>query len=241
MAYELPFNERTRSFLRLQQVFQRISHHLQGDNYWDIHSVIMLVLDLYDLTSRSDIKREIIKELERQYYVLQHSGVDLANKRQLIHLLHEQKGQANQHLKASDFLTSIRQRSAASTTLCTYDLTAYHHWLLQPLHKCRGTLNEWLAPYRPLSDAIDDILSTIRNARTTETYIAESGFYQQSLDGGRSLQLLQLTVDGREDLYPEISAGKLRVSVRFMTFDSPDIKSFQTPDDITFHLHFCEV
>lgn len=69
-TFEHPLNERIRSFLRLQQLFTRLDHHLDGTSRCDLQASIGVLLDIYDLTGRNNLKTEVLRELERHKLAL---------------------------------------------------------------------------------------------------------------------------------------------------------------------------
>ena len=248
--FEQPLNERIRTFMRLQQVRGRLEYHIASDSEWDTHAAVLLVLDLYDLTSRLDLKSEVMKELERQSNSLaqfsgsseidnsQLSGV-LNEQRGFISQLHEQKGQITQHIKNSEFLNNVRQRCAASGTACSYDLPVYHHWLSQSHATRQLALREWLAPFQTTLSAINLILDTIRLSNAFESTVAHEGFFQQSLNSMRPPQLIRVKVSGNH--FPEISGSKHRMSVRFLQYLSMEEKTPQSTGDVRFDLALCTI
>ncbi len=65
IIYEQPLNERMRNFLRLEHLFNHIEFRSQDTLEWDCRSTLESLLEINDLLSRSDLKGELIKELER--------------------------------------------------------------------------------------------------------------------------------------------------------------------------------
>ena len=65
LLYEQPLNERVRTFLRLEYLFDKVYHYLDLPDVWSSRLAVHSVLELNDLLGRSDIKTEVIKELER--------------------------------------------------------------------------------------------------------------------------------------------------------------------------------
>lgn len=249
-SFEQPLHERIRLLLRIQQLFLRLDYHLEKDNSFDTHCVITLLIDLMDLANRSDVKRELMKELESQHMSLQEEGDLLvladetwealrSRQSQLLAALHEHQGSMTQHLKSCEFLNCIRQRGASTGSICSHDAPLYHRWLSQPNQDCLKDLRRWLAPFQAFRDSIDLCLHTIRRSRTHIDLVAERGFFQQSLNGGKGLKLIIVEVDDTPPIYPEISAGKLRISIRFMHFDNAHSKPVQCLEDIPFTLTQC--
>ena len=65
LIYEQPLNERIRSFLRLEFLFQQVRHHLEGSTEWDSRSALSSLLESMAIFRRSDLKSEVIKEVEK--------------------------------------------------------------------------------------------------------------------------------------------------------------------------------
>jgi cell division protein ZapD len=251
-VFEQPLNERIRTFMRLQQLFSRLEHHLQRGAHWDIHAAVNVLLDIYDLTVRSDLKSEVMKELDRQNGALRNyaGATDIDSKQldelmnrqsELIHLLHEHRGQISQHIKSNEFLNAVRQRAAVSGIACTHDLPLYHHWLDRPSAECKQTIEGWLSPYQPLQAAVNLSLEAIRESANFRRLHAERGFFQESLTTPRPLQLVRVQTINQPDLYPEISAGRHRITIRFIRHQSANEKPTQSLDDIDFEIAYCAI
>ena len=65
IIYEQPLNERIRTFLRLEHLFKITNHHIKGNSEWDSRAAITNLLSIVELLGRSDIKSDLVKELER--------------------------------------------------------------------------------------------------------------------------------------------------------------------------------
>jgi cell division FtsZ-interacting protein ZapD len=70
IIYEQPLNERIRNFLRLEHLFQQAFYTLRGYSVWDSRATITGLIDILDILSRSDLKTELLKELERHQAAL---------------------------------------------------------------------------------------------------------------------------------------------------------------------------
>ena len=65
ILYEQPLNERIRSFLRLEYLFQQAAHHLACQSEWDSRATLACVLEILEIFGNSNLKSEVLKELER--------------------------------------------------------------------------------------------------------------------------------------------------------------------------------
>ena len=226
-TFEQPLNERIRMCLRVETLMKRFHYfeNLKGD--WSAYSALLTVLELTSLLDRGDLKQELMKELERQHGSLkaltEHQEIDhgkldliLSKQKHALDRLHRLDGKLGEHLKRVDFLLGIKQRTSIPGGSCDFDLPQLRFWLNQDHDQRVADLVGWAAPYLELEQVIELILSTIRDSAAAKTAVAENGFYQQALDTRQPTQLIRIGIQVDESIYPEISAGKHRYSVRFM-------------------------
>lgn len=250
--YEQPTNERIRAFLRLEKLFKQFSFHLNQGATWNNQIAIDAINELLAFTARSDIKLEALKELERQHTRLERlSKRPQIDQSQLVSLLQKQKrviveltsitGQLGQTLQTVELLSSIRQKNSVPGCICDFDLPVYQYWLTRPEQIRNEHLQEWFAPFTILDKAICLILDVLRNSVEASDEVASNGFFQQSLDTSQVVQLLRINTDEGTRYYPEISAGKHRFSIRFMTNDDPSQRPEQYKEDVHFKLRMCTI
>ncbi|MDX1696867.1 MAG: cell division protein ZapD, partial [Thiohalobacterales bacterium] len=153
--------------------------------------------------------------------------------------MHEISGQIAASLKTSDFLTSIRQRSAIPGGTCDFDLPAFHYWLQQPLSNHTRDLAGWLGNFDAIGLAIQLILTFIRDSTPLEPALAERGVYQQTLDPTLPCQLVRIEIPATLPCFAELSGGRHRFTVRFMEFSTAWDRARQTDKDIEFGLACC--
>lgn len=250
LIFEQPLNERIRTFLRLEHLFRQFNQHLEHDSGWDTQSSVKGILDLMSLISRGDIKRETMKELERQNANLQ-AFVEIpgVNHDRLTHLISEQKdclqslhsisGNIGHELLQNELLNAIRQRLNMPGGLCEFDLPVYSHWLNQPYKKRREILQHWFAPFITLNRAIDLILQVIRDSSDATDEIAEGSFYQRNLDASQTCLMIRVILPHDSTAFPEVSAGKHRFTVRFLQATDLAQRPEQSKADYRFKLACC--
>ena len=66
ILYEYPFNERIRTYLRLHQLFNRLSQLTQRVESIDHHFALTTLFEIMEVGSRSELKSDVLKDLERQ-------------------------------------------------------------------------------------------------------------------------------------------------------------------------------
>lgn len=251
-VYEQPLNEKVRAFLRLEKLFQQYAFHLKHGSDWNNRVAIESILEILAFTTRSDIKLEVLKELERQHTRLirlskrpqidqsQLSSV-LKNIQKRIGELQAVSGQVGQETKSVELLTAIAQKSSVPGSICDFDLPALKHWLTLPKDKRQKHIEKWFQPFGHLDRAVQLILDVLRHSAEDTEEVAQNGFFQKSLDTNQAVQLLRISIPSDGLCYPEISAGKHRFSVRFMKNDDPSIRPEQCQEDVEFKLMMCAI
>lgn len=249
-VYEQPLNERVRTFLKIETLSARLNHYSKQAHEWSSYNALLVILEITALIERSDIKQEVMKELERQQNVLkilaEHEGVDksaleliLSKLYQATQDIHNIKGKMGEHIKSVDFLLALKQRTTIPGGSCDFDLPELHFWLGLKSKDRLEHIQKWASPYTQLNQIIGLLLKIIRDSGHPTQVTAESGFYQESLDSQQSNQLLRLFVPKGENYYPEISAGKQRFSIRLLTKTSADSLSTQLKSNINLKLVRC--
>jgi len=236
--------------LRVETLMKRFHYFeaLKGD--WSAYSALLTILELTTLLERGDLKQELMKELERQHGALKalskhqdidHAKLDLILSKQKLSLerLHRLDGKLGEHMKRIDFLLGIKQRASIPGGTCDFDLPQLRFWLNQSHEQRIRDLNTWAAPYRELDEVIELILKTLRDSASARPVVAENGFYQQSLDPKQSTQLIRISVNTDASIYPEISGGQHRFTIRFLTWGGIDNRASQTTANVRFLLALC--
>ncbi|MCG5523440.1 cell division protein ZapD [Ectothiorhodospira haloalkaliphila] len=250
VIYEQPLHERMRLFMRLEVLMHRFWHSLQHDGGPDTHNALLTLIELLNLTNRVDLKRELMKELERQTTNLsrlrEDPGVDqrrlqavIDQQRKLIENIHTISGQLDQQVKGNDFFNSVRQRVSIPGGTCDFDLPAYHFWLMRPVSERRKLLEEWARPFDDIHEAVGLILQLIRNAGAPRELTASKGFFEQTLDTSQPWQIIRIVLPQNAPFYPEISAGRQRFNVRFLQPGDMRERAPQCQEDIRFSLTCC--
>ena len=250
IIYEQPLNERMRNLLRLEHLFSLIEFRNNELSDWDCRNILEALLEIIDLLSRSDLKTDLIKELERHFSMLgtleNNPGVDQSKlieiKDQLstlLVLLRNNDYQPGILLKQDELVSGFKQRISIPGGTCNFDLPRFHYWLNQPMNIRRQDIERWATDLKPISTATKTALEMLRNSTNPAREIAVSGFYQKPIESNLSCQLIRVILSADGIYYPEISGGKHRFTVRFMTASNTNERPVQTQDDVEFILHCC--
>ncbi len=247
-VYEFPLNERIRTWLRLEDLFDKALYFVRGGDARAHHAALLAVFELTDVTGRPEMKSELIQELDRQKTNLEdlrsNPAVDTSRLDEILgHIttaladLHGMSGKIGQHVRDNDWLTGIKGRVGIPGGTCSFDLPAYHFWLNLPVADRTNDLMEWLGPLLPLKSAVDVVLRLLRDGGHRSRHTASMGLFQLML-GGRSAHLLRLSLDSI--CTPEVSANKYAVNIRFLVPDRAQ-KPRPCDRDVDFALTFCNL
>lgn len=237
--------------LRIEALINRLDYEKTLKSDAGSYQAALTILEVTSLVERGDIKQEVIKELERQNKVLKalisHQDVDksrleltLSRLKISLNRLHAMDGKLGEHLKRIDFLLTIKQRAAIPGGSCDFDLPQLRFWLNQVHGQRLKDIDRWAAPYYQLYEALELILSIIRDSAHAETICARNGFFQENLDTSQPNQMIRIELNSESGIFPEISAGKHRYTIRFLQAqESVDQLPTQYKQDIEFKLFRC--
>ena len=85
-----------------------------------------------------------------------------------------------------------------------------------PYEKRCEAVNSLLRPLRPLCDGVAELLWLMRESGESTPAVARNGVYQHTLGRDSTLHLLRVSLSAGRQIYPEISAGHHRFTLRFM-------------------------
>ncbi|HWQ37462.1 MAG TPA: cell division protein ZapD [Burkholderiales bacterium] len=249
ISYEFPLNERIRTLLRLEDLYERVGYFAAKNDPEEHHVALLSLFEILDVAGRADLKSDLMQELERQKHQLEFlrnnpsvsqealTGV-LSDIERSVSDLFLASGKTGQELRENDWLMSIKQRSAIPGGVCEFDLPSYHFWLNRDAHERRVDLHNWLAPFVPIRNGVRVILKLLRESGKTSQQVAQQGVYQQML-AGRLAQLIRVRLSRSYDCIPEISANKYALNVRFTEASGSQRRT--STEDVAFELTFCNL
>jgi cell division protein ZapD len=251
ITYEYPFNERIRTLLRLEDLFEKVLYFSEAEGTHEHHIVLVTLFEILETAGRADLKMDLIQELERQRQTLLafRNNPDISEEA-LSGALYEieqssaallgMAGKIGQYLRENDWLMSIKSRAAIPGGVCEFDLPSYHWWLHRSPETRRDALEGWLKPMLPLRDAAAIVLRLLRSSGRPKNYTATNGQFQLNL-GGSAAQMVRVTVKVDEQAIPEVSANKYFLNIRFTKPPAGEIKARGCERDVDFDLTFCNL
>ncbi len=250
ILYEYPLNERIRTLLRLEDLFERLEFFASREHPLDHHVALVTLFEILDVAGRADLKSDLLQELERQRQALTAFRTNpevsvealdriLAEIDDAARELVAVTGKSGQHLRENEWLMSIRSRTIIAGGACEFDLPSYYAWQHRPADARQGDIAGWAAPFRPLYDSLCIVLKLLRESAQRTRLSTQQGSYQQPL-GGRSYQMVQVRLDPATGAIPEISANKYLLWIRFTSQDG-DMRPRPYEGTVEFELALCNL
>ena len=248
--YEQPLNERMRTFLRLEFLYQQLLIFFEREADWATRATIATLLEILAILSRGDVRSEVHKEIDHQLDLLRRfqsqPEVDTRRLDSLVRNLIDSRARLSeigtkylQPLKDSEFLNAIKHRSSIPGGTCEFDLPEYSHWLRQTFSRRAEDLSRWIDAIRPLCDAVAEVLWLIRESARPVDKRAINGMYQHNMQKDTSCRLLRVSLPEGSSLFPEISGSQHRFTIRFLDWSTIDSRAVQTGHDVDFQLSIC--
>lgn len=248
ITYEYPFNERIRTLLRLEDLYEKFVYFLHHEDPRQHHIALATIFEMLEVAGRADLKSDLLQELERQKNTLigyrsnpnvmpEMLDEIIAELDRCSTALMAAQGKTGQNVRDNEWLMSIRGRTIIPGGACEFDLPSYYAWQHHSPERRFHDISNWFAPLAPLFDAINVVLRLLRESGRSVMHVAQSSNYQQMLQG-KTYQLLRLRIDGTLGAIPEISANKYMLWVRFTAQDG-DMKPKSFEGEVPFELTLC--
>ncbi len=250
ILYEYPFNERIRTYLRLEHLLRRLAELAARTHPLDHHYAIQTLFEIVDVGARADLKTEILKDLERHRQIfngyrgnpaISEAALDqfIARIDTCYAALRDDEGKAGHSLAGIEWLTAIRNRIAIPGGTCEFDLPAYHDWQHRPVEQRQADLARWAGEIACLAEPVHLLLRLLRESGLAQKVYATHGQYQQSLPQSRTFQLLRVWLDPALQLIPEISGNRLLFSVRLLRRTDDGRLEHAADAEAEFEVHLC--
>lgn len=250
ITYEYPLSERIRTFLRLEFLLQQFHFGAAGDTPWHTRTAVSALLDVKGLLSRSDVRSELQKELDRMIASLKSLQARPEVDESVLEPLLDECNGLSQQLRAAptgmpaivrdnEFLATIEQRAGVWGGTCAFDLPAYHLWLETPAADRRQLLEHWHSAFRLIDQGTTLVLKLLRDSADPVTEKAVNGIFQTMLDRSNPYQMLRIVLPPGTHCYPEISGSRHYCNIRFMQQPERGERAQQMNDDVTFTLERC--
>lgn len=250
ITYEYPLNERIRTLLRLEDLFERVRYFQGREAPHEHHACVTGIFEMLEVVSRADLKSDLLQELERQRLFLEALRANPAISEEKLNAvlseiesafaaLHASAGKSGHELRENEWLMAVKQRAAIPGGTSEFDLPSYHFWMSRPAQERRDDLSGWMRPLEPVGAALAVVLRVLRESARSSAQVAHGGVFSQG-PGDKPAHMLRLTIAREYACVPEVSANKYALNIRFLLPEGVQ-KTRVYERDVTFDLAFCSL
>ena len=244
--YEEPVQEKIRKFLKIEYLFDRIFYFKNKEDRKDNYNALLALAQLYEILSRSDIKSELIREIETHntYFIkIKKVAEAQADLSKLNSVLEKQdlllKLIYNVESNYLDYLDDdVLCKTIIKNCFTTLQPASIEFWLTRDIVLRETQIDLWLEPLLFIKKSVDFILEIIRKSATFNDKLAEKGFFIEKLDPKKNILLVRVTLTSDLYYYPQISVGKQRLNIMFMSKDDKN-NLVRYKEDVPFILTTC--
>ncbi len=247
--YELPLNERLRTFMRIEFLFSRLKYFVSNlDDNWQTRTVIHTLLEIYSILSRTDVRREVLADLDRYIMQMQRfqSAPD-ADNNMVNNVLEDLDLIKNQvmdigtdyllELREDEFIASLLHRHTLPGGKAEFDMPKYKFFLESDKKDVALQINNWVDIVRPICEGIDKLMWIIRESNEPIATVAVGGQYNHQIERRTQISLVRI-ITNDSDIYPEISGGRHLIAVRFCSLNKDGLY-VQYEDNVEFKIALC--
>ncbi len=246
--YELPLNERLRTFMRIEFLFNRLNTFSGSKDQWQIRTTIHTLLEIYTILARTDVRREVLADLDRYIIQMQRfQSMPNADNEMATNLLEDLNiikdemlslGTGYLHpLRDDDYISALLHRHTLPGGKAEFDMPRYKFWLEGDPKTVKDDLNGWINIIEPICSGIEKLLWIIRESSEPIGTVANTGQYNHQIGKTAQISLIRVFLEN-SSVYPEISGGRHMIAIRFLERDI-DGRFLQTEENIEFKLSLC--
>ena len=247
--YELPLNERLRTFMRIEFLYSRLKYFSSNlDDNWQTRTVIHTLLEIYSILSRTDVRREVLADLDRYIMQMQRfqSAPDADNNmvNDVLEDLDSIKDQVVDigtdyllKLREDEFIASLLHRHTLPGGKAEFDMPKYKFFLESNKKNVVTQINGWIDIMRPICEGIDKLMWIIRESNEPIATVAVGGQYNHQIERRTQISLVRI-ITNDTNVYPEISGGRHLIAVRFFN-QNKDGEYVQFEDNVEFKISLC--
>ena len=224
IKYEFPLNERVRKFLRIEEIFNKIDDQLRFRLKFDDYVCFHLYFCTMASASRTDLKVELIQELEKQRLIMSKKNktkkniLDQNKLRKIKLSLEQSKIKTGFNFGGDKFLHELKTRSDSPTGIVMTDFPELQHWIGTTSQNDRkkffiDKMNE----FTPIKNAINALMGILRNNASSDVMTSKIETVQYKLNSQFKNDLVIITLPEKSKYYPNISANKYAGNMYFVS------------------------
>ena len=222
IRYEFPLNEKTRKFLRLEEIFLKADMQLRSRIKSTGYDLFETLFNLMAAASRSDLKVELIQEIERQrgrttkLPKTKKNIILLSDLNKLRGMLEKSTIKPGFYFGADKFLQEIKSRSDSPFGILSTDFPEMQLWLqTQTPESRRFFFKEKFGPFAPIKKTVIYLNNILRKNAVMETQATKFDRYEVRLDSTKKNDLVVVELLNSSALIPTLSSNKYAININF--------------------------
>ena len=245
-VYEEPVHERIRKLIKLEFLFNQIHYFKNKEDSYDNYISLLSMSNLYEILVRSDIKSELISEMDSQNRAYKKlKKVPAADQKKLNSVLEKQEMLLKfLHEVQSNYLDylghDILFKSIVKNSHSSLQPSSIKFWLSRDIAFRNNQIKKWLEPISFIERSSNFILEVIRKSGSFADKFAKKGFYLEKLDPKKNILLIRVNLTSDLYYYPQISVSKQRLNIAFMAKDDKN-NFIPYQEDLSFMLTLCSI
>ena len=220
--YEFALNEKTRKFLRLEEIFIRAETQLANRIKASGCELFETLFNLMASASRSDLKVELIQEIERQrgkaeklIRTKKNIALQVALKKHRV-MLEKSSIKPGFYFGTDKFLQEIKARSDSPFGILSTDFPEMQLWLQTQTPKSRRLFfKEKFAPFLPIKNAVTFLNSILRESAKMKIHKSNHARYEIKLDSSHKNDLVLVELSENLGVIPALSSNKYAININF--------------------------
>jgi len=222
IKYEFPLNERVRKFLRIEEIFKNVDVQISNRNNFDDYACFNLYFHIMATASRTDLKVELIQEVEKQRSLISKKiktkkNIFVQNQlRKVKSGLEKSKIKTGFDFGGDKFLHELRTRAISPSGIVITDFPELQYWLESTTQKDRkkyfiNRINE----YNPIKVAIVSLMKILRDNVESNAMQSKNEAVQYKLNALLKNDLVIISLPDSSKCFPNISSNKYAVNIHF--------------------------
>ena len=230
IKYEFPLNERIRKFLRIEEIFKKIDAQILIKKSFSDYSCFDTYFDIIATASRSDLKVELIQEIEKQRLKLKtkiktKKNIQIYNELNRIRIqLENSKIVTGFNFGGDKFLHELKIRSDSPFGIVTADFPEFQFWLQRSSITDRKIyFQSLIKDFLPIKNSISKLMNLLRNNVENKSMETKTGSIQYKLNPLLKNDIVIIAVGSSCNVFPIISSNKYAVNVHFSSSLANDV------------------
>ncbi|NVJ60799.1 MAG: cell division protein ZapD [Gammaproteobacteria bacterium] len=246
--FEFPLTQVYRHFLRVEAALFQLKSLNRIQSHQTQQAALLVLDNLLNFLTRIDIKSELIKTLENQIAFYQELSrnpeVDttklssfLDKMKKLHRWAVQHQGKIGDSLKQHSLLSNLANKQSIQTGVIAADNPELWQFCHRSIDSIQHHIAQWINQLEGLEKSISVILRLARESGKVTSGEAPMGDFLIEKPPS-NVTLLRIDLLDNQSLFPEVSAGKHRISIHFYS-QTEQFNKVKHRESLNFNFSLC--